>query len=169
MKRMWMIAVGVVIVILLLIVFWKQTGPEPPPPTPRDEVVQSPDSQALAAKPLPGDILLESYASTNSTARKDLRQILRVFDNALILVKQADTRHYATNEDLADFLRGKNRNQTAFVSPNSKLFGKDGRIFDRWGNPLHVHPVSHGKIELRSAGPDGIAWNDDDVLVDSPM
>jgi len=119
-------------------------------------------------KALPGDALLGEYGSANLTAREDLRQVLRVFDNALILVKQADVRHYATNEDLADFLRGANPNRLAMVSASSSLFGEDGRMLDRWGNPLVVHPVRSGRIELRSAGPDGIAWNDDDVMVDSP-
>ncbi len=154
--------------IVPLIVFLLNPRPEPPE-IPEDdfEAVKS-----VAGGPqveLSGDAMLTDYGGTNRTASEDLRQVLRVFDNALILVKRADTRHYATNEDLAGFLRGANPDKFAMVSSSSRLFGEDGLILDRWGNPLIVHPVRHGKIELRSAGPDGVAWNDDDVLVDSPL
>jgi hypothetical protein len=128
--------------------------------------VESPPSPP--ADPRSGDRLLAGYGSTNTTVRDDLRQIHRVFENALVLVKRADTRYYATNEDLADFLRGNNPDRMVFVSPTNSIFGADGRILDRWGQPLRVHPLKQGAVELRSAGRDGIAWNADDVMVDSP-
>ncbi|MGB0582311.1 MAG: hypothetical protein ACPGVU_21675 [Limisphaerales bacterium] len=167
MDRRWLIPIGCVIVVLLFLKWGTGPAVSPTPPAKPADGVQSPGPDRVSREPLPGDELLAAFATTNTTTRTDLRQILRVFDNALVLVKQADTRHYATNEDLADFLRGKNRNRTPFVSHGSKIFGTDGRLIDRWGNPLHVHSVSSGKIELRSAGPDGVAWNEDDVLVDS--
>ena len=169
MKRSWLITIGLLIVLLWLLAVWLPKDKQSLSTVSPDPDAHSIAPLSVATNPLPGDVLLESYGNTNTTIRTDLRQILRVFDNALVLVKQSDTRHYTTNEDLADFLRGKNWNQTSFVSPGSKIFGADGRILDRWGNPLHVHPVSTGKIELRSAAPDGIAWTADDVLVDSPM
>lgn len=159
----WITVIGIV----PLIVFLRNPRMEPPG-IPEDdlEAVKSVAIEPMAE--LPGDEMLADYGATNRTAREDLRQVLRVLDNALILVKRADTRHYATNEDLAGFLRGGNPDNLAMVSSSSRLFGEDGRMLDRWGNPLIVHPVRQGKIELRSAGLDGVAWNEDDVLVDSP-
>lgn len=164
-RKLWLPIVAVLVGVGLVLQQRRNSDPVKHDATPaspvKSVVIES-------TKPLPGDALLVEYGSTNSTAREDLRQVLRVFSSALILVKQADVRHYATNEDLAEFLRGNNPNQLAMVSASSPLFDQDGRLLDRWGNPLVVHPVSSGKIELRSAGPDGVAWNDDDVMVDSP-
>lgn len=163
--KLWLPIVAVLVGVGLMLLQRRDSEPAKDDATPgnpvKSVIVES-------TKPLPGDALLAEYGSTNLTAREDLRQVLRVFESALILVKQADVRHYATNEDLAEFLRGNNPNRLAMVSASSRLFDRDGRLLDRWGNPLVVHPVSSGMIELRSAGPDGVAWNDDDVLVDSP-
>jgi hypothetical protein len=115
----------------------------------------------------PGDKMLESYASTETTPKEDLQWVQRLLNNALIVVKRADTRHYATNEDLANFLRGANPDQQVIVSSNSPIFGTDGRVVDRWGSPLIVHPIKSDRLELRSAGPDRKPWTDDDIIVDS--
>lgn len=165
--RFLILSVVAGLLLLLFVMFGRPTNKFPSEAPPEQNIVKSPDHPP--EPPLPGDKLLENYGSTNSTAREDLRQLHRVLANALILVKQVDSREYATNEDLAEFLGGRNRNRTPFISGSSSVLGPDGRLLDRWGNPLIVHPAGARKLELRSPGPDGVGWNDDDVMVDSPQ
>jgi hypothetical protein len=57
--------------------------------------------------------------------------------------------------DAFDQLRGQNPKKLKFVDPNH-------RFMDGWGTALiwRVEPV----MELRSAGPDGIAYSKDDLI-----
>ena len=45
------------------------------------------------------------------------------------------------------------------------MFSKDGLLIDRWGSPVIVHPEAWRQIELRSAGPDKIPYNEDDLIL----
>lgn len=37
-------------------------------------------------------------------------------------------------------------------------------LLDGWGNPFHFHMISRDHLEVRSAGPDGELFTDDDLL-----
>jgi hypothetical protein len=37
-------------------------------------------------------------------------------------------------------------------------------LLDGWGNPFHFHMISRDHLEIRSAGPDGELFTDDDLL-----
>ena len=68
-------------------------------------------------------------------------------------------------EGLAAALRGENPNREVFVKPTSSVFSPDGLLTDRWGSPLIVHPEAWKQLEIRSAGPDRVAYNADDLII----
>jgi hypothetical protein len=37
-------------------------------------------------------------------------------------------------------------------------------LLDAWGNPFHFHMIARDHLEIRSAGPDGELFTDDDLL-----
>ncbi|GHC51220.1 hypothetical protein [Roseibacillus persicicus] len=111
-----------------------------------------------------GDQILSSYASPHSTPSSDLTLFKNYLANVFLLVKQRDSRHYSTNEDLALFLLGRQGNQEAYLSEDSKLLNADRQLVDRFGSPLIVHPLSKDQIEIRSAGPDRVPYTDDDLV-----
>jgi len=69
------------------------------------------------------------------------------------------------SRELASMLLGKNPTRSRFLPPDCPALDDEGRLLDRWDAPLYVHLLSDRKIELRSAGPDGTMWNEDDILV----
>lgn len=168
------IAALLLLIILILpgLLFWsKRSRPTKPQttyqPSKPVKIVKSKPPAKVDTLPLdrqlPGDRVLLNYASPSQAPLKDIQQIQEVTANALRLVKNRDLREYATNEDLAEFLRGKNRYKQVMISANNPVFDAEGRLIDRWGTPLVVHPVSEGNLEIFSAGPDQIPWNEDDV------
>ncbi len=166
--------IGVVVGLLLVLIggavfFALRLSEEREVSTPKShpEVVsRPPTSEAVltpATQTLPGEDMLQTYLSEEQSAVQDMRQIQALVTNALFIVKRSDLREYATNEDLADFLRGKNQYQQAMLPAGHHAFDERGRLIDRWGNPLVVHPFSSKHIEIFAAGPDGVPWNEDDV------
>jgi hypothetical protein len=126
----------------------------PPSPVPGSGRLETP----------PGDDLLAAYASEAGSGEEDLRRLGQVLGNFRLLHKGLDARHLATNAELAAALRGELPGTRPMVSAEAPVFDDEGRLVDRWGSPLIVHPVGAERLELRSAGPDRQAWTDDDLV-----
>lgn len=67
------------------------------------------------------------------------------------------------NEEIVRRMRGDNDMKLAVFPADHPSLNSRGQLLDRWGTPYYFHPVSHAVIEIRSAGPDGKLWTDDDV------
>lgn len=115
-----------------------------------------------------GDQMLAAYASENSDGQQDIQLFFDYLKNVFLLMKSRDTHQYAINEDLADFLRGKNDYKTPYLSSDSHIFDADQMIIDRWGSPIHIHTISRDQFELRSAGPDKKLFTEDDFFWPHP-
>lgn len=55
--------------------------------------------------------------------------------------------------------------QKGRVFPQNHRAVKNGKLVDRWGEPLWFHPNSGNSMEIRSAGPDKQLFTPDDVIV----
>ncbi len=110
---------------------------------------------------------MRDYASPETEPIKDLIAIHRVLTGYFSIVK--DHKHYPIggNDDLAAALLGQNSGKQAFLPADHVAFGSDGRLIDRWGTPIFVHPEEARCIELRSAGPDKVMFNEDDLVLSS--
>ena len=128
---------------------WVISQPEPKIPTP----------------PTAAEALLVGYGDPATTPIEALRKVHRVAIGYFSVVKDPSRFPIGGNADLAAALRGENANREVFVREGNAIFTKDGLLKDRWGNPLIVHPEGWRRLELRSAGPDGIGYNEDDVVL----
>lgn len=70
------------------------------------------------------------------------------------------------NEEIINCLRGNNPMKMIFVGKGHSKINEAGELLDRFGHPYYFHPVSRSEIEIRSVGPDGLLWSDDDVLLE---
>jgi hypothetical protein len=129
------------------------------------------ETSRSTAKPIeipdsvPGDLLLAGYADTATPPIDDLRKIHRVVTGYFSVIKDSSRFPIGGNADLAAALRGENPNREVFVKPTSAVFTSDGLLTDRWGSPLMVHPEGWKQLGIRSAGPDRVAYNDDDLVI----
>jgi hypothetical protein len=69
------------------------------------------------------------------------------------------------NREIVETLLGHNRNGVIFLAAGHPAINARGELCDRWGSPFLFHAESGTKMEIRSAGPDRIPWNADDVAI----
>lgn len=123
-------------------------------------------AMATAAGPtnvLLGETILRGYGDTHFPPENDLTLMSRLMENSLLLLKSAANRPLSANEDWADLFRGRNAAGETFLPDGHVAFNASGQLVDRWGTPLFFHALGGGRYELRSAGPDGKLWTDDDL------
>ena len=70
------------------------------------------------------------------------------------------------NDEITAALTGSNPKGVAVLPGNHSSISPDGELLDRWGNPYHFHSISARIMEVRSPGPDGTLWSDDDVILE---
>lgn len=156
----------------LAISFWKSpaiapsaTERQPPsepqfsqPPVELEPQVPAPSNLTL------GDRLLSNYGNSSLSLKEDLTLFKNFTSNVFLLVKQRDSRHYATNQDLAEFLLGKRGQSEPYLSSDSPVLNPAGQLVDRYGSPLIIHPLSQDRFEIRSAGLDKVPYTEDDLV-----
>ncbi|RYD22818.1 MAG: hypothetical protein EOP88_06610 [Verrucomicrobiaceae bacterium] len=120
---------------------------------------------AVSQTPTASAALLEGYGDPATPPIEDLRKIQHVAVGYFSVVKDSQRFPIGGNADFAAALRGENPNREVFLPASHRLFSADGLILDRWGTPLIVHPQAWRQLELRSAGPDRIPHNDDDLVL----
>ncbi len=67
------------------------------------------------------------------------------------------------NPDVVQALLGDNRLKVAFLPASASIID-EGQLVDRWGNPYFLHPESAQRMTIRSAGPDGRLFTEDDLV-----
>ena len=74
-----------------------------------------------------------------------------------------------TNREITRALLGNNPRGVRFnfssgANGGAPRLDDRGRLLDRWEHPYFFHQISGTTLEVRSAGPDGILWNEDDEV-----
>lgn len=166
MRRSLPIVVTFLLFALIVMVVWvsnhldfKVKPPSRPPPT-KSEIKPSP-----APGPTAFEALLAGYGDPATPPIEDLQKIHRVAIGYFSLIKDSSRFPIGGNADLSAALRGENPNREVFVRPGSPGFSPEGLLIDRWGSPLIVHPEAWRELELRSAGPDRLPYNADDLIL----
>ena len=167
-----LISLPVVIVFVMLLTMMRWKFSKTSGPRTVDGVVATNGAVSITATPvatisgqpaLLGETILLGYASTNLPAQNDLTLMSRLMDNSLLLLKSAASQPLSANEDWAALFRGANAAHERFLPDSSIALNATGQLIDRWGTPLFFHALGNRRHELRSAGPDGKLWTDDDI------
>lgn len=69
-----------------------------------------------------------------------------------------------TNPEIAAALAGDNPRQVKLPLPDGSTLNDRGELCDPWGTPWFFHQLSGTKMEIRSAGPDRVLHNADDIV-----
>ena len=167
MRRLFPIAVVILLFGLVAMVVWISNQLDfkrkPfPVPSVKSEIRPSPPPLPTAS-----ESLLAGYADPATPPIEDLRKIHRVAIGYFSVVKDSGRFPIGGNQDFSAALRGENPNREVFIPGGHPVFSKDGLLVDRWGSPLIVHPEARRQLELRSAGPDRLPFNDDDLILTS--
>ena len=132
---------------------------------PKESTIPDQKTAPTSHSPTPSERLLEGYADPSAPPIEDLKKVQRVVAGYFSVVKNSSRFPIGGNADLAAALRGENPNRETYVPEGHPVFSNDGLLVDRWGSPLVVHPEAWTQLELRSAGPDKIAYTSDDLVL----
>ncbi len=69
------------------------------------------------------------------------------------------------NAAIMNALRGNNPSGMPIFPSKHPRISKDGSLLDAWGKPFFFHVISSQHIEVRSLGPDGEIFTEDDIAV----
>jgi hypothetical protein len=69
-----------------------------------------------------------------------------------------------SNAEITRALMGANPRGAKYLDPARVTLSAEGELLDRWGRPYFFHAMSGTMMEVRSAGPDGVLFNADDVI-----
>jgi len=70
-----------------------------------------------------------------------------------------------TNAEIMKNVMGGNAKGANLGPPPGMRVNENGELLDQWGTPVFFHALSRTQMEIRSAGPDGMMWNGDDVVL----
>lgn len=113
--------------------------------------------------PLPGARILSGYGADGMGLKEDLTLMFQCLDTFFLAAKGMTDRPLGANGELAAALRGEGWVKVAFLPRDHPAFGAGGELVDRFGTPLFFHAETAGVFSIRSAGPDRVMWNADDV------
>jgi hypothetical protein len=171
-KKLVVILLLLPVLLVLVFVFgrmkWKFFKPAPASAIPAQVAtnavtVATPSLTTGTTNALLGETILRGYAAQNLTPENDLTLMARLMENSLLLLKSAANRPLSANEDWADLFRGKNAASEEFLPAQHVALNEKGQLIDRWQTPLFFHALGGGRYEIRSAGPDGKLWTNDDL------
>jgi len=111
-----------------------------------------------------GSAFTEDYGGEEGGGMHDLEVLMLVIQDCQIVVKNFDEYFLPDNKAIVAFLQGGNRDKLAWIPPGHSFVNEDGELVDRWRNPVFFHRESGLKFSLRSSGPDGRMWTDDDLV-----
>lgn len=68
------------------------------------------------------------------------------------------------NHDIMHALTGNNPDNLPIFPREHQRIDAAGNLLDAWGKPFIFHPVSSQLLEVRSKGPDGEIFTEDDIV-----
>lgn len=119
--------------------------------------------QPPQASPFLGSPILKNYARPTQPPQQDITDLSNALSSFALLIKGDQPIPLGANEEIAAALLGKNKTKTVFLPADAPCFNARGQIVDRWQTPLFFHVLDHGRIDIRSAGPDKEMWTADDL------
>ncbi len=97
----------------------------------------------------------------NPEARADIQNVSLMFRD---FRTRMGGNPVGANAEIMKAIMGGNPAQGTFGPPPGQALNDKGELVDRWGTPYFFHQLSKNNMEIRSAGPDKIMWNNDDIV-----
>lgn len=103
-------------------------------------------------------------APAQESDQLELENVAFLFRDYRLALSQLPT---GTNAEITAALQGNNLRQLRLPIPENVHINAQGELCDAWKTPYFFHSISSSHIEIRSAGPDQIMGNADDLSTKS--
>lgn len=128
------------------------------PAAPSMPATQTPAAGTAATTPTPATVLTPEVTAAVQVEMDTVKFHVRDFRLAF------GGNPVGNNAEITKALMGANPKKTKFVLLGDSRINAKGELVDRWGMPYFFHQISGTEMEIRSAGPDKVMWNGDDVI-----
>lgn len=142
-----------------------------PSPQPAEPLIPAPPpgGPVVSPKYSPGGVDFELQAkadSLHSAEHGPQRDLEIVAEFLEVYARAMGGQPIGDNADITAAISGTQYpEQKGRVFPKNHRTVKDGKLVDRWGEPMWFHPNSGNSMEIRSAGPDKQLFTPDDVIL----
>lgn len=164
MKRLVVAVAAIVIGMSIFFFMKKQTSEETPAPP----VTSTPASVSLSEEIQWAQEALSNHGTDKISPVGDVEMIFRFVQGFALANRHIDAVHYTPNASLTEVLLGHHPASSPVLTSESNILGKNEHgetvLVDRWDTPYHVHVIHEKRIEFRSAGPDRVFGNEDDII-----
>ena len=124
-----------------------------------------PETRARAESLLRGGTeVLDRIHLRQGSPEEDLQAVAALLDHYRLVMKPERGLPTGLNEEIVDVLEGKNPWRLPMIPREHPQLDDEGRLLDRWGEPLFFHAESMDLLQIRSAGEDRRLWTEDDVV-----
>lgn len=189
--KKWLPAIALLGAVVALWFFWRDrpvSGPIAPPKSatadsPAEKTagkIHNPDPPADSSDPVLTRFDTQPASATASApsrrpAGNPFEPEFNTFPPEVVLEKVGHAiRDYAsmfggnpigTNPEITAALNGNNPKEARFINAEAGMrINGNGELVDPWGTPYFFHQLSGTEMEIHSAGPDKIMWNQDDLV-----
>lgn len=156
--RRWLVPAAI-----LLAIAWIATHPrkrELPTERPAQAIpVLLEPRPATAEKPLQS---WERLLARDGSPSEDRAALAEMVANYLQSAPDSQRPPLGANDEITRALSDRNHLGEAALPAAHPAIAR-GQLVDRWGHPWHFHQLSADVIEVRSAGPDGRLFTEDDI------
>lgn len=133
--------------------------------TEEKEIHQRPERQIQSTQIKPRKKVATKFAKDLSSPEGTVTDDLKILKNIFFQLRTiARENPVGNHQEIVACLTGNNPANIAYVSQSHPSI-RGGKLHDRWGEPYYFHQISASVMEIRSAGPDGVHWNEDDVII----
>ena len=132
------------------------------PPAPLVKQRPAPPKEAVVLEDMLA--LSDQLNSNQATVQDDLEileELFAAFQRFVGSVPEG-----GLNDEIVAGLLGGNEKKLVFLRNGHPKLNEQGELLDRFGTPYYFHPLSSDEIEIRSAGPDGLLFTEDDAVPD---
>ena len=139
----------------------------PLPPQPQREAARNIAKLAMANPLIPSDVVPRPAARRVTDV---IPEAAPEFDKIALMFRDyravTGENPVGTNAEIMKALTGDNPKGAKLGPPEGQQLNSNGELIDRWGTPYFFHQLTSDRMEIRSAGPDRILWNEDDLTGD---
>lgn len=170
------ILIAVVFITILVVVIFRndsltENEDVAPAPSKHPQKPIRPSVGAVAVRPpdratlqnLPSHPMAVSFGKSSDRAAAEPSTLLQILQ-----FYRQEFGAFPTGEDNASIinaLKGNNPSGLPIFPTDHPRIADDGSLLDAWGEPFIFHTVSSQHIEVRSLGPDGVIFTEDDICV----
>lgn len=138
-------------------------SPAPVPPTVESAVV--PGMPQVRTTPPPASPALKNGVPETIVGpiveRADIEMVQMMFRDYRTRMGENPV---GSNAEIMKAVMGNNPVGARLGPPEGQKLNERGELVDQWGNAYFFHQMSKDKMEIRSAGPDGVMWTPDDIV-----